>query len=536
MRRLTRGRWRSSIAARLFLWQGVAVVLVTIVAFALILIGSATDAEKAAAGRSMTAAKAIAHNPYIDSTIARPDPAVVLQPYAKDLVQDSDISFLTIFGADGDRYTHSTPDGIGSSFTGYERALRGESYSQSYVGPLGAAVRSVVPVRLADGEVVGVVVAAVDLDDVQSSLGSRILTLTLSAVAFLLIAGLGTWGLSRYLRRVTWGRGAEELSRMFEFYESVLHALDEGLLLLDERHRAVLANDRAARMLGLARIPSVDAPAALADLGVPEELRLLLEAGDRLEDEVIVTDELLLVVNQEPVTADTPGRPRTVGSVVTLRDRTRLQELSGELENNAVLTDALRAQTHEFGNRLHTIIALIELGRTAEAVELAGAEVGVAQRLADSMVEVADEPILTALLLGKSAQARERGVRFDVSVTGALDRTGIPTRDLITIVGNLVDNALDAVARADGARVAVAVDGRPDALVLTVSDSGTGPDAGALHDLFELGATTKRSDGRPRGVGLALVRQCVTRLGGAITVEGSAFRVELPVAAGVEAR
>lgn len=518
---------RGSIATRLFLWQFAAIVLVTVAVTVLTFIGSATDAEKAATGRSMAAAKAIAHNPYIDSTLEKPDPAVVLAPYGRDLVNDSDISFLTIFSADGDRYTHTTPDGIGAAFTGYGRALAGHAYSQSYTGPLGPAVRSVVPVRGPDGRVAGIVVAAVDLDDVQSSLGSRVLTLTLSGLAFLIVAGLGAWGLSRYLRRVTWGRGPEELSRMFQFFEGVLHSIDEGLVLLDDRSRVVLANDRAARMLGLEHAPTIDRPVPLDALDIPDEFRQLLRHDGVVSDAVLMTDEQVIVVNREPVTATTGAR-RPVGFVVTLRDRTRIQELSGELENSAVLTDALRAQAHEFANRLHTIIALIELGRTDQAIELAGSEVGIAQRLADSMVEVPDEPVLTALLLGKSAQARERGVAFDVQVTGALDRLTVPTRDLITIVGNLVDNAIEAVAYTEGSAVTVDIDGQETALVIEVTDSGLGPESGAVRDLFELGATTKRGE-RPRGVGLALVRQSVTRLGGTIGVAGSTFTVTLPL-------
>jgi two-component system CitB family sensor kinase len=525
------GRQRQlGLATRLFLWQLAAIAVVVVAVSLLAFIGSATDAENAAAGRSMAAAKAIAHNPYVESAITGADPGATLQPYGRDLVGDSDISFLTIFSADGTVYAHASPDGIGTAFTGYGRALRGQSFSENYTGPLGPAVRSVVPITAPTGEVVGVVVAAVDLDDVQSSLGSRINTLIILAVAWLLVVGLGAWGLSRYLNRVTRGRGAEELSQLFQFYESVLHSLDEGLLLLDERQRVVLANDRAVRMLDLPGVPSLDDPATLTDLGVDEEVRALIERNDRLDDEVVITEDLFLVLSKEPVRGADGSRPRRAGAVVTVRDRTRIQELSGELENNAVLTDALRAQTHEFGNRLHTIIALIELGRTEEALQLAGSEVDIAQRLADSMVDIADEPVLSALLLGKSAQARERGIAFDVDVLGALDHHNVPMRELITIVGNLVDNAMDAVAHTGDAAVAVTIEGRAVTLVIIVSDSGPGPDPDTIRDLFELGATTKTDAGRARGVGLALVRQCVRRLGGTITVDGSAFTVELPVA------
>jgi sensor histidine kinase regulating citrate/malate metabolism len=527
-------RRRAAIATRLFFWQVTAVVVIIVAVTLIAFGGSAADAERAAAGRAMAAAKAIAHNPFVETTLAEPDPAAALQPYGTDVTADSDISFLTIFSSDGVRYTNTTPDGIGATFAGYGRALAGHSYSQSYSGPLGPAVRAVVPVRSPDGVVIGVVVAAVDLDDVQTSLGSRIQTLVVLGLAWLAVITLGAWGLSRYLRRITWGRGAEELGRLFQFYESVLHSLDEGLLLLDQRKRVVLANDRAARMLDLPLIPTIDDPATLVQLDISADIRALIEKNESLDDEVVITDELVLVLNMEPVRAGDGNRSRYVGAVVTVRDRTRIQELSGELENNAVLTDALRAQTHEFANRLHTIIALIELDRPEQAVQLAGSEIGAAQSLADSMVEVADEPVLTALLLGKSAQARERGIVLDVEALGAPEHHTVPTRELITIVGNLVDNAMDAVAQTDEAAVTVTIEGRQDSLVISVSDSGPGPDPATVRDLFELGATTKTADGRPRGVGLALVRQCVRRLRGTLSIDASTFTVELPLTAAEE--
>jgi sensor histidine kinase regulating citrate/malate metabolism len=190
------------------------------------------------------------------------------------------------------------------------------------------------------------------------------------------------------------------------------------------------------------------------------------------------------------------------------------------------LSDALRSQAHEFANRLHTIIALIELDRAADAAALASSELALSQALADRLLSAVEEPVLLALLLGKAAQASERGIAFDIDLPDRLEATSVPARDLITIVGNLIDNALDAAALTPAPAVHVTVEATDAALTIALRDSGAGPGEG--DRVFDLGVTTKQASGH--GIGLALVRQTVTRLGGRIRVRGSTFEVTLPIA------
>ncbi|MCS5734980.1 sensor histidine kinase [Herbiconiux daphne] len=311
----------------------------------------------------------------------------------------------------------------------------------------------------------------------------------------------------------------------------------------------MLYNDRAAELLGITA-PATTEPVSLEQLGVPAATAAVLFRDEVTVDEIVITPTHVIVVDRDRIVSQRPegrrGGSHFVGTVTTLRDHTRLQELTGELATLTTLSDALRSQAHEFANRLHTMIALIELGRAAEAAELATSELTLSQQLADRMLTAVDEPVLLALLLGKSAQAAERGAVLDVSLPSRLPGDAIPTRELITIVGNLLDNALDAATAAspDTARVTVEVDleapsepataeadGRRarGVLRITVGDSGPGPSAEATRSLFEFGVTTK-AEGH-HGIGLALVRQAVARLGGTIEVERSRFTVRVPVAA-----
>jgi two-component system CitB family sensor kinase len=229
---------------------------------------------------------------------------------------------------------------------------------------------------------------------------------------------------------------------------------------------------------------------------------------------------------------------RELGTVATLRDRTELESLTGELDSARSLTEALRSQQHEAKNRLHTVISLIELGHTEQAMAFAVEELHMAQRLTDRLVTAVSEPALAALLLGKAAQAAELGIELEVDDGSSLPAGLVPARDLVTIAGNLLDNAFDATLgrsrddRPRAVRVGAAVEG--DQLRLTVRDSGDGPPAD-VSLMFRRGWSTKPADGaRDRGLGLALVQQTVQRLHGSIEVHddhGAVLDVTIPVVA-----
>jgi sensor histidine kinase regulating citrate/malate metabolism len=250
-----------------------------------------------------------------------------------------------------------------------------------------------------------------------------------------------------------------------------------------------------------------------------------------MTDELHLTGSRVLLVSQQ----EAVWEGRVLGRVVTMRDHTELQDLTGELSNVRALAETLRSQAHESANRMHTVVSLLELGREQEAVEFATAEMETAQRLTDDVVAAVDEPVLAATLLAKAAHASERGVELVISDASAVSSgSGIPSRDLVTVVGNLLDNAIDAAAEAGApARVTVTVLEEAHRLVVQVADTGPGLDAARVADAFRRGWSTKTTTAaHGRGLGLALVGQVVSRLGGTVTVAnegGAVFRVCLPL-------
>ncbi|KNE80592.1 MULTISPECIES: sensor histidine kinase [Streptomyces] len=515
-----------SLAGQLFAMQ---VVLVAVVVAGYAVFTYVTDlrqTEETARLRAMTAARAIAASPSVPEAIRGEDPTAVLQPYAETVRRDTGVAFVTIMDPDGIRWTHPDPERIGEEFLGHTGpALAGRTFSETYTGTLGPSVRVVTPIR-DDGRVVGLVSAGITVERISAEVRRQMAVPAGVALGALVLGGLGTYVINARLRRHTHGMNAAELSRMHDYHQAALHAVREGLLMLDGQRRIALVNDGGRELLGL----GPDAVGRrVTELGLPPSLTGALLASEPRVDEVHPTAERIVVVNTSPVSG---GERR--GTVVTLRDHTELQALSGELDSVRGFAEALRSQAHEAANRLHTVVSLIELGRADEAVRFATEELELAQALTDRVVAAVGEPVLAALLLGKAAQASERGVELTLAPESRIDDgvlpPELPPRDLVTILGNLIDNAVEAAGgessgvegRERRPRVTVTARAADGELLLRVRDTGPGITPEALYGMFERGWTTKAArrigaeGGTGRGIGLALVRQAVRRNGGTI--------------------
>ncbi|AMT95296.1 histidine kinase [Brevibacterium linens] len=532
-----RGRFRArrggTLARRLFLVQLVLIVIVCTALSVTSYVTTLNNIRDATGERVLSIAETLAHDPFVTESVTGDDPSARLQPYALTVIDTAEVDFVTIMDRDGIRYTHPDPDQLGKKYIGSTaKARAGQTETEEYVGTLGPSVRAIVPIKDAAGEVTAMVAVGVTLETLSVAQAASLPQIILVGLAALALGGLGSWLLARYLRRVTLGYGPEELRRLFAFYDSALHSLREGLILADDSGRLVLYNDEAASLLGL---PTVEesTPISLAEVALPESVRDLLSTGRVAVDEIHFTADRVLVISQKQARQPRGGRDEG-GTVATLRDRTDIQELTGELATMTTLSEALRAQTHEHANRLHTVSTLIELGRVQEALDFAVKDEQESQRLTDSFVASLDEPFITALMIGKAAQANERGIELTVTATGELPPERLDARDLVTVAGNLLDNAFDAVADADEKHVwadFVAADGE---LIITIADSGAGVAGEDIDALFHLGTSAKPEAGGVgrHGFGLVLVRQAVSRLGGHIDVDsdgGAIFTVTLPL-------
>lgn len=534
-----------SIARRLFVANLLFVLVLTAVFGAFSVVEARDRAYDEAGGRMRAIATSLANNPLVLEASSTADPSAVLQPYAREVMDDADADFITIMAPDRTRWTHPRTEELGKPYIGtIEPALGGETFTEVTAGTLGPSVRTIAPVKDAGGSVKALVAAGITVRTVDTDVAERLGVIGGIALVVLVFGSFASWLLGRYLRSVTRGWGPEQLAQLFAYYESVLHSVREGVILIDTRGKAVMYNDQAAELLGLEpsdadRSPD-DAP-KLTDLPFDGSLRALFESGRPAHDEIHLTGSRILVVNQAPAVGPVPERsrqkPAIYGTVATIRDRTEIESLGTELQTMKTLSDALRAQTHEHANRLHMIVSLLELGRTPQALDFATKDLELSQQLTDDMVASVDEPVMSALVMGKAAEAHERGVELVVRTSGSSGVRGLEIQDLVTILGNLLDNAIDAAAAGDFPRkVELDVEAGPAAVEFTVRDSGGGINPDSIDDVLQYGFSTKSPEGNAggahgRGVGLALVRQAVERLNGTMTISnpgGAQFHVLLP--------
>lgn len=516
----TAGRGRGmTLAGQVFVVQLAVLVVVIAVGSALAVWEVRREQDDATARRVTGIAVALAQAPSTAAAVRTPDPTAVLQPVTERIRQRTGVDFIVVMAPDRTRYTHTDVSRIGQPFSGnIDRALAGETFTETYTGTLGPSIRAVTPVVDDTGRVVALVSAGVTRARIGDQVSAQLPLILGAAGAGLLLAVLGALLLRRRLLRQTQGLGPAELRTLYEHHDAVLHSVHEGLIVFDrDDEAAAVVNDEARRLLELP-----DGPVRRADL--PVSLRRL--DATVIRDEMHVTAARVLVVNQDVVS----WAGRRLGTVLTIRDHTELRDIMGELDSARGLAESLRAQAHEAANRLHAVITMVELGNVAGAVDFATAELQLSQALIDRLTDAVHEPVLVALLLGKVDRAIERGVELTVADDTALESAApLTPQEMVTLVGNLVDNAVDAVAQNPDAWVEVTVRSEASALVVRVADSGPGMSEETFARAMGRGYTTKAEH---HGLGLALVWRLVTRYGGSLRAERSpesAVVVRIPV-------
>jgi two-component system CitB family sensor kinase len=475
--------------------------------------------------RALAIAYAVAATPDIVEAMNDPEPARAIQPIAEAIRRSVGADFVVVANKDGIRYSHPNPDNIGKRVsTDPSAALAGDVYVGYQDGTLGRSLRAKVPIT-SGGEVLGIVSVGFLAAQLAEKLGQALPTMTLTVVLALALGIGGSLILARRIDRQTFGLGPREIVGLLEQRGAMLHGIREGVLALDMTGRVTIANDEARRLLGL---PVSVEGSQLRDLVPPGRVRDVLDGTAGGTDQVVLAGGRVLVANRMPAMV----RGNEVGAVVTLRDRTELEGALRELDTERGLLQALRAQAHEFSNKLHVVGGLIELGKLDDAIKFVAETSLVHQELVDLVQERIADPALAALLLAKAASSSERHVEFRLATDARLPAQPLDVSDLVTVVGNLVDNAIDAASGAPDGWVEVSVRAEGEGTAVRVSDSGPGIDERAVEQIFREGFTTK-AGGAHYGIGLALVRQIAQRRGGWVRVAndgGAVFTALIPAA------
>lgn len=501
---------------------------VTVLATGLFLAPLSDQLDDQAMRRALAIAQTTAEQPQIAKDLQSTSPSVdgPVQVEAERIRKATSAEYVVIMNTKGVRWSHTDTKQIGGIVsTDPARALAGQEVMEIDEGTLGRSARGKVPLRDSDGDIIGAVSVGIAYDSVRARLIHAIPGLLAYAGGALAVGALAAWLISRRVQKQTRDLAFSDISALLAEREAMLHGIREGVVALDRSGRIRLLNDEAQRLLGI------------GDEAVGRSLDEALGTGrtaDVLAGRVTGTD--LLTVRGQRVLIANRMPTDDGGAVATLRDRTELEQLGRELDSTRGLIDALRAQDHEHANRMHTLLGLLELEMYDDAVEFVGEVVGDHRATAEQVTEKIKDPLLAALLVGKATVAAERAVALWIS-----DRTWLPDRlidprGIVTVVGNLVDNALDAVAGKPHARVEVELRAEGRTAVLRVRDTGPGIPAEHRELVFTEGWSTKKPPAHgKRGIGLSLVRRLAERQGGSATVTeaaggGAEFTVVLPEA------
>ncbi len=523
---------RLSLTGQLLALQLVIISLVLVGVAAMTVAQSTARFRETEGRRTQATAETVAANQQVRGALASGGEAnlTLLRSTAESARRVSGSTFVVITRPDRTVVASPDPDQLDRPLDLHGSAvLTGRGWLGTVEDPEGSAivahrpVMSEVPGEV--GAVLGVVAVGRDYPTLRSSLAMAAPNLLTYLGLASVFGVLGSLLLARRVKRQTLGLEPREIVGLVEHRDALLYGIKEGVLAVDLARRVTLVNGEAAKLLGL---PPDAVGRTLEDLPIPPWLREALARGRGVLDEVVPIGGRVLIFNSMSIS----NRGVPIGSVTTLRDRTELLELERELDVTRHATDTLRAQAHEFSNRLHTISGLIELGEYGEVVHYVHRlDAGVADGVRAVTEHIAD-PAVAALLVAKQNQADERGVELALAGSSSLGRVDDAlSADIATVVGNLVDNAFEAVAPLPGDHVVqIELVELADEVRITVRDSGPGIDPNCADEVFRRGFTTK-GPGALRGIGLSLVQLICRRRGGSIRVRnehGAVFEARLP--------
>jgi two-component system CitB family sensor kinase len=519
------------LSSQIFVAQLVILTTTVLVGFGLLIRQERAHLDNEYEARAASIAETTAGVPTIRSCLQQDAPscATDVQRIATTIESETGASYVVVIDLDRVRHSHPNPALIGQRVAEPIVVADGRVHVGTDNGSTGRSANGKAPLYGLDGSLVGEVSVGLRESSVSAALRHELPSYAAWFGIALALGAVASWALARRLKRRTFGLELEEIALLLQEREATLHGVREGVIAFDVSGRVSMVNDPAQQLLGL----DVGAVGhTLEELLPAGRLRDVLGGVGTTPDDFVITDDYSLVVNRMPVTLG--GRPH--GAVVTLRDRTQLAALLRELDGERGLTESLRAQQHEFANRIHAIAGLLELGRSEDALAFVTEIRGTAAEFDNILRTQVAAPQIIGLLLGKAAEAGERGIRLEISPDTWLSESPDKVQVLTTVVGNLVDNAIEAVTGLRAPRkVEVEIVEDEELLTVVVTDNGPGVPADLVPRIFVDGYTTKvLPEGRLRGIGLALVHRLVTRLNGTVDVTsaaggtGARFTVTIP--------
>ncbi|SIS61605.1 ATP-binding protein [Neptunomonas antarctica] len=486
--------------------------------------------------RALHVAKTIAAMPQISEAVSQRNTAY-LQPISMLLAKKTQARFVVIGDKQGIRLAHPSHEKIGFSMAdddgddGGIALIEGEGYISKALGSLGWSMRGKAPIYALDQqEIIGVVSVGYHLDQVDGVINRYRLTLVaVIGLSFLLSAVIAVW-FANHFKKAIFGLEPEQIAHLFDEQKATLETVREGIIAINCEGIITIFNRNAIKTLGLSENTQLTGR-SIEDVLPESAMSEVLRTGQPQFDCEVWLHNDVYIVNRIPLQQGN----QVTGVVSSFRRKDELDLVSKKLTRIRQYADNLRSQAHEYTNKLHTIAGLIQLDAKDEAMAFIGQENQEHQELIHLLLEAVPDPILAGFLLGKYNRAREVGLQLvidpDSHMTELPDR--LPREQLVSIIGNLIDNALEATLlhKGPGGQVNLSMTDLGNDLIFEVEDQGAGVSEIEEQQIFDKGFTSKTEAGH--GIGLHLVKGLLKNLGGTITLEkgdeeGCRFIVYIP--------
>lgn len=480
--------------------------------------------------RATIISKVVAKSQVVKEGLENQEDADAIQAYTQKIQEAAGVLFVVVMDMDGIRKSHPNPDRIGKHFVGgdEEAVLKGDKSVSISTGTLGKSLRAFTPIYGENNEQVGAVAVGISLNRIEQALSQSHKNILTGTIIGILAGIIGAFILARYIKKALLKLEPHQIATILEERSTMLQSVHEGIVAVDKNSKITLVNKSAARLFKKAGLPDYPLGMDINQYMASSHLDRVLQTGKSEHDEEQNINGVSILVNRVPLVVQN----EVVGAISTFRDKTEVNQLAEQLTGARTYAEALRAQSHEFMNRLHVILGMVRMGYYDElsvfikkVVNHGTHEVGIITR------QIKD-PTLAGFLMGKLSYAREEGIELSVEIKEVIPEPvqSDISHELITILGNLIDNGIQALAEGHGKQLIVKLAYDDRHLIIEVSDAGSGLVEAVQSQIFEKGFSTKGED---RGFGLHLVKESVQKLNGVITVNstlqlGTTFHVEVP--------
>ena len=485
--------------------------------------------EKSVADRALEIARIAAGMPVAQTALLSNHATDSLQPIAEMLRKSSGAAYVIYSDMRQIRLTYPVVEEIGTPMANLYRepVLRGEEYVYIGKGFLAPSLRANVPVFRQDtGEQIGYVSVGFYLDEINEITRKSLGEISYAFLLAIALGIIGAWLLATHIKKVMLGLEPHEIATSLKEKMATLEAIREGVIAVDVNNKIRLWNSEAAKILG--ENASLEQGRSIGEILPQNKLFAVMQTGEAVYDKEQNVGDIIIMSNSVPVVVD----DKVVGAVMPFRDRAEINRMAEELTGIHRFVDMLRAQTHEFKNKLHTIAGLIQLQRYDEAVDYAiDNQVSQQEQFSQISVSIKDS-VIYGLLVGKASQMKEQGIDFVIDQDSRLKDlpVSVASGDVVLIVGNLLQNAMEAVADSAEKRIGVKLWQTPHELKIEVQNTGPWIDEQFSSVIYKKGITTKQ---RGYGLGLALIVEKLRLMHGTIVhynlpQGGVRFEVTIP--------